>query len=152
MYTARARRKCESNALFRNDDTLRAAEKICRGAIEEYYGRDALERFRAKEKKANDSLGAIYEDPLWEALDESIDQLIATFSEDAKEEAKRPAKAEEAVEVTIFRPAPDGELYYGMCPRCEEEFDYDEVDLGRTVRCRHCALLMRLLRATGTEV
>ena len=58
------RRKCESNALFRNDETLEAGERICRDAIERYYGKDALERFGEKEKKAKESLSAVYENPL----------------------------------------------------------------------------------------
>jgi len=46
-------RKCESNALFKNDETLRDGEEICRRAIEKYYGEDALERFRRKEEASS---------------------------------------------------------------------------------------------------
>ena len=44
------KRKCESNAVFRNDDTLNFAEEMCRNAIEKYYGKDAKERFKRKEE------------------------------------------------------------------------------------------------------
>jgi len=143
------RRKCESNALFKNDETLEAGERICRDAIERYYGKDALERFGEKEKKAKESLSAVYENPLWEALDENLGSLINSLSEEAEEKEDEPLEAEEVSEVEIFRKAPDDRLYYGSCPRCGMQFDYDEQDTGRTVRCRYCHKLMKLIKERG---
>ena len=40
--------KCEADALFISRETLAIAEKITREAIEFYYGKDAVERFRKK--------------------------------------------------------------------------------------------------------
>jgi len=139
------RRKCESNALFKNDETLKAAERICRDAIESYYGKDALERFEEKEKKAKESLSAVYENPLWEALDENLGSLINNLSEEAEEKEDEPLEAEEVSEVEIFRKAPNDRFYYGRC-RCGNQFNYDEGDVGRTVRCRYCHKLMKLIK------
>lgn len=52
--------KCESNALFKNDETLKAGEEICRRAIEKYYGEDALERFRKKEEACMHALSSCF--------------------------------------------------------------------------------------------
>ncbi|RLI43211.1 hypothetical protein DRO69_09510, partial [Candidatus Bathyarchaeota archaeon] len=57
-------RKCESNALFKNDETLKAGEEICRKAIEKYYGSDARERFKKKEESTKRELKHLYKDPI----------------------------------------------------------------------------------------
>ncbi|NQT07771.1 hypothetical protein HQ586_01730, partial [Candidatus Bathyarchaeota archaeon] len=144
------RRKCESNALFKNDETLKAGEKICRDAIEKYYGKDALERFKEKEKRSKETLSTVYEAPLWDDLEKSLDGLIGSLSVEAEEEEDRSIDAEEAIEVEIFREAPDDKYYYGSCPKCGTQFDYDEWDVGRTVRCRQCNAPMKLVK-TGEE-
>jgi len=141
------RKKCESNALFRNDETLEAGERICRDAIEKYYGKDALDRFKEKEKKAKKNLGAVYEDPLWEDLDKNLDRLILSLSKEPEKEEAETTVAEKVSMVEIFREAPDDKVYYGRCPSCGSQFDYDEEDVGRTVRCRHCNAPMKLVRA-----
>jgi len=143
------RRKCESNALFRNDETLEAGERICRDAIERYYGKDALERFGEKEKKAKESLSTVYENPLWEVLDENLGSLINSLSEEEEEKEDEPLETEEVSEVKIFRETPDDRFYYGRCPGCGRQFDYDEEDVGRTVRCRYCHKLMKLVKSRG---
>lgn len=141
------RRKCESNALFRNDETLEAGERICRDAIEKYHGKDALERFNEKEKKAKKNLDAVYEDPLWEDLDKNLDRLILSLSEEPeKEEEEESLESEKILDVEIFRRKSGDKLYYGSCPKCGRDFDYDEEDVGRTVRCRHCNAPMKLAR------
>jgi len=40
---------------------VKAAEEICRNAIEKYYGKNVLERFGEKEKESKGKLGNIYE-------------------------------------------------------------------------------------------
>ena len=70
-------RKCEANALFKNDDTLEAAEQICRNAIEHYYGTNALDRFEKKEKKAKQKFKDVYDDPVWKNFNKRINKLIA---------------------------------------------------------------------------
>jgi len=134
-------RKCESNALFRNDETLRAGEEICRRAIERYYGEDALERFKKKEERSKAKLKVLYEDPIWKDFYRRIDELINILKV-GEEQSKRerhptPPSPEEEVEVKIDRG-------YGVCPRCGRSFSYDEEDIGRLVRCRFCNLPMRL--------
>jgi predicted Zn finger-like uncharacterized protein len=56
------------------------------------------------------------------------------------EEEKQPSVrlAEKEVEVTIDN------KYYGTCPKCGTQFNYDDNDVGRLVRCRYCNLPMRL--------
>jgi len=140
-YVARyGRRKCESNALFKNDETLKAAEEICRQAIEKYYGPDAKERFRGKEEKSKENLKEVYENPVWRNFLKSIDELVRSLSKPKGKERKELAAESREVEVEIER----GE--WGQCPRCGEVFDYDEqeVDAGRVLRCRRCGLLMKL--------
>jgi len=147
------RRKCESNALFRNDETLEAGERICRDAIEKYYGKDALERFKEKEKKAKEKLGAVYDDPLWDDFSEKIDELIETISEETDEESSvldEAPEQEEIFVVEIFRKSYD-KWYYGWCPTCNAQFDYEKEDVGRTVRCRNCNTPMKLVRADELE-
>jgi len=134
------KRKCEANAIFKNDKTLKAGENICKRAIEKYYGSDALKRFKRKEKRSRRKLKEVYDDPIWQNLYERIDELkeqLAIKKTEQNKRAKRPV-SEEEVEVTI-----DGE-YYGLCPRCRTEFNYDDSHIGRLVRCRSCSLAMRL--------
>ena len=135
------RRKCESNALFKNDETLRAGEEICRKAIEKYYGSDAKERFRRKEEASRGRLRHIYEDPLWRDFQERIDGLIeslAAKSENMEGGKKPESGVGEEVEVVVDN------KYYGRCPKCGALFNYDGDDVGRLVRCRHCFLPIRL--------
>jgi len=145
------RRKCESNALFRNDETLEAGEKICRDAIEKYYGKDALERFKEKEKRSKETLSTVYEDPLWDDLEKSLDGLIDSLSVEAESEEEEPLESEKIFDVEIFRKSSGDNVYYGSCPKCGRGFDYDEEDVGRTVRCRHCNAPMKLVR-TGEDI
>ena len=141
-------RKCESNALLRNDETLKAGEEICRRAIEKYYGADARERFRRKEKQSKEKLAIVYDNPVWENFLKSIDELIQRLSKPKDKEKKEPTVAESReVEVEIEKG------YYGKCPRCGKIFNYDdrEVDAGRVLRCRKCGLLMKLKWKNKTD-
>jgi len=134
------KRKCESNALFKNDETLKAAEEICRNAIEKYYGKDARERFKHKEQESKQKFSQIYEQTVWEEFDEQINELIESLTPDETEEEKQATQsiAEKEVEVTIDN------KFYGRCPKCDMPFNYDASDVGRLVRCRFCNLPMRL--------
>jgi len=71
------KRKCELNALFKSDETLRAGEEICRNAIEKYYGKDARDRFRRKEESSRQHFKEAYQDPIWDNLYTKIDELAA---------------------------------------------------------------------------
>lgn len=143
------RRKCEVNALFKNDETLAAAEEICRAAIEKYYGTDAKARFGAKEEKVKEEkLGGVYDNPIWEDFKEKVDGLIESFEEsdqDDEEDPVTPATGEEEIAVVLD----DG--YYGRCPRCRRSFNYDVGDLDRLVRCRVCRQPMRLKMSKDEE-
>jgi hypothetical protein len=139
------KRKCESNALFKNDETLRAGEEICRRAIEKYYGADAKERFREKERRSKQKLKGVYDDPTWKDFLVGIDELIKSIPTKKSKEEVRPSKptTEKEVGVTVNRG------YYGRCPKCGHQFDYDDDDIGKLMRCRGCLLLMRLRMASG---
>lgn len=139
--TKYGRKKCESNALFKNDETLKAAEEICRNAIEKYYGSDAIERFNEKEESVKEKLSDVYDNQLWEDFDTEIDEIVNELSSKKPKEEKLPSKPiapEEETEVTL-----DNE-YYGKCPKCGRTFNYDSNDIGKLVRCRFCNLPMRL--------
>jgi len=135
-------RKCESNALFKNDETLKAGEHICRKAIEKYYGEDALQRFSEKEEASKEKLKEVYDDPVWKKLYGSLDDIIKHISEhDGKlkeKEAQQQTIMEKEVEVFVDN------KYYGVCPKCDTQFNYNKKDYGRLVRCRGCSLPMRL--------
>ena len=139
------RRKCESNALFKNDETLKAAEEICRDAIEKYYGEDALERFKRKEGQARELLGEVYENPIWENLNESIEGLMTSLSDrrDEKQPSPEASTCEPGEEAEVFL----DNKYYGRCPRCGASFNYNETFIDRLVRCRRCHGQLRLRRA-----
>ena len=131
-------RKCESNALFKNDQTLQAAETICRNAIEKYYGKDAEERFSQKEKSTKENLSEIYDNPIWQDFSDNLNQLIESFSE--KEICKIETEVKRETESEVFI----DNKYYGHCPHCHQNFDYTKEDVDRLVRCRNCNLPMRL--------
>lgn len=141
------RRKCESNALFKNDDTLKAGEEICRRAIEKYYGSDAKERFKKKEQQTKNKLSEVYNDPLWNNFYARVDKLIESHAEKKPKDEKQQTKltAEKEIEVSVDN------KYYGRCPKCGELFNYDASDNGRLVRCRFCSLPMRLKWASEDE-
>jgi hypothetical protein len=133
------RRKCESNALFRNEESLRAGEEICRQAIERYYGSDALRRFEEKESQSRSGFSFVYEDPVWSTLVKRLDVLIEkldTEGEGGDDKHYRGVEDEFVVEVDT--------RFYGVCPRCLTTFNYDSTDIGRLYRCRHCQAPMRL--------
>lgn len=134
------KRKCESNALFKNDETLRAGEEICRNAIEKHYGNDAKERFKKKEESSKQKFQEAYDDPIWEDFYARIDKLVDSLATKKPKAEKQPTKpvAEEEVEVAVDN------KYCGMCPKCNESFNYDASDVGRLVKCRFCNLPMRL--------
>jgi hypothetical protein len=148
------RRKCESNALFKNDETLNAAKRICRDAIEKYYGTNALERFREKEKKSKEKLSEVYEDPVWDDINESIGNLIDSMGEQETETQpdEKTLKCEKEAEVEIFKKSDEDNYYYGQCPKCWKQFDYDESFINKLVRCRSCGTAMRLKKVQGSGV
>lgn len=135
-------RKCESNALFKNDSTLEAAEVICRNAIEEYYGEDAKERFRQKEEATKKTLSEIYDNPVWQDFRENLDRLIESFSLKEIRQAKTETECKQETELDVFV----DNKYYGLCPNCGRQFDYSEDDIEKLVRCRCCDAPMRLKR------
>jgi len=141
------KRKCESNALFKNDETLKAGEEICRKAIEKYYGSDARERFKKKEESTKQRLKHVYDDPVWKNFYARIDELIESHAAKKSKEEKQPTKplAEKEVEVAVDN------KYCGRCPKCGALFNYGASDIGRLVRCRFCNLPMRLKWASEAE-
>ena len=136
------RRKCESNALFKNDLTLEAAEAICRNTIEKYYGKDAKERFKQKEENTRKNLSEIYDNPIWQDFSENLNSLIEAFSEKEIHKAQTKTEHKQEVELDVFV----DDKYYGRCPNCGWQFNYSKDDVGKLVRCRHCAAPMRLKR------
>jgi len=132
-------RKCESNAFFKNDETLKIGEEICRSAIEQYYGEDAKERFREKEETSRQKLNHVYDNPVWTNFHESIDELIESVTVE-KPEDEEPKEVKLEKETIVFV----DDKYYGLCPKCRTQFNYSSKDYGKLVRCRDCHLLMRL--------
>jgi hypothetical protein len=134
------RRKCESNALFKNDETLKAAEEICYSAIEKYYGKDAITRFRAKEQMQRDKLSTVYDDPVWVHFNEKINEVIKLTPENVSTTYPKPLTPPSEFEVEVYL----DDRYYGRCPICGTEFNYDSSIIGRMQRCQRCYTSMRL--------
>lgn len=134
-------RKCESNALFKNERTIQAAESICRDAIEDYYGRDAIERFKRREEETKQKYGDIYENPIWGRFKEELDKIADTCRKKTPEETQGPRKQEVIVKIRLK----DGKFYLGNCPCCGQHFDYkEEEDIGKVKVCRFCKTPMLL--------
>lgn len=131
-------KKCESNALFKNDKTLEAGEQICIKVIEKYYGADALKRFTEKEEASKKNLKDIYENPVWKSVSDNLSQMIKQLG--SEEEEKQPRELEVEKETIVYV----DNKFYGKCPKCGTQFNYRETDYGKQVRCRYCKLLMRL--------
>lgn len=73
-----------------------------------------------------------------QALEKTIERY------EKKEEVEAAFEAETEYDVFLDN------RYYGKCPKCERSFNYDEVDVGRLVRCRWCNSTLRL-RWTGEK-
>ena len=143
-------KKCESNALFKNDETLEAAEEICRRWIEQFYGGDALERFRKKEENAkNTKLAKLYENSTWNEFFAQIDKVSVEMTKEQVKDVVPPptnlSSGEE--EITVYVTG----SHYGRCPGCHKGFDYDEEDIGRSVRCRNCHAMLRVMRKPSSN-
>lgn len=130
-------RKCEMESLYKDDETTRAAEQICREAIEKYLGCDAKERFRKKEEESKAKLSIVYDSPVWKQLNDELARIEKTL-EEQEPKSELTATSVQEVEVVIDN------KYYGRCPKCGRSFDYSENDIGRLVRCRRCHVQMRL--------
>ncbi|MDG6907843.1 MAG: hypothetical protein JRN20_18890 [Nitrososphaerota archaeon] len=155
-YEARfGKKKCESNALFKNDETLQAAEEICRRWIEKFYGSDATERFKKKEENVKKTkLAKLYENHAWDGFFTEIDKLsreLAATAEQANDTASPDTgniSASQEEETTVYIT----ESYYGHCPKCHKPFDYDEnEDIGRSVRCSNCHAKLKLMRESSNS-
>lgn len=135
-------RKCEANALFKNDTTLEAGAEICRKAIEKYYGEDALKRFEAKEKVSKEKLKDVYANPVWDNVKESLAGLIEQVGSEEKvvDTTKETKELKSEQETIVFM----GTDVYGECPKCHVKFRKKKEDHNKRVRCRDCGLLMRL--------
>ena len=132
-------RKCEMESLFKDDRTLRDAEQICREAIEHYLGKDAVERFRKKEEQSKAKLGTVYDSPLLKQFDDELTRIEQTFPEELKTEPVITSLQEQEIEIFV------DDKYYGKCPRCGKQFNYDvKKDVGKLLLCRDCSLQMRI--------
>jgi hypothetical protein len=135
-------RKCESNALFKNDETLKIGQDICKNAIEKYYGEDTLERFQKKEEKVKEETKEIYNNPIWKNFNDALNQIINDLSTEEPITEENPKQTDTEKETTVFI----DNKHYGCCPKCYKSFNYSESDHDKLVRCRRCHLLMKLKR------
>ena len=143
-------RKCESNALLKDERTLRIGQKLCRDAIEKYYGADALDRFKRKREDSKKKLRKIFENPVWSEVREAIRELIEEHRQDQTEKVA-PLEAEEEYVVKIYQRIDKEHYSWGQCPICMTTFDYDRSIINKMVRCRACNVPMRLIEAVESE-
>jgi hypothetical protein len=133
-------RKCEIESLFKNDETLRAAEQIFREAIEKYYGPDARERFIKKELESKGKLHDVYDSPVWSQLDAEITRIEEAFGAmEPKTEPTTALELEKELEVLI------DDKFYAKCPKCGTSFNDEVVKPGTLVRCRSCYSLIKIV-------
>jgi len=144
-------RKCESNALLKDEVTLRIGLSLCRDAIERYYGGDALARFRRKREQTRERLKEIFENPVWEDIQRELSKLIEGYDEENGDELA-PPEAEKEYAVNIYERLDEEYYRFGRCPVCSTLFDYDRGFPGKTVRCRTCNAPMRLIEAVEGEL
>jgi hypothetical protein len=135
-------RKCEANALLKNEETLKIGQELCRNAIEKYYGEDSLDRFTEKRKRSKKNLKGIYDNPIWEEVQGSLEELIEEY--DSAEEEDETPEAEQEHVVTIYEQVGEDRYNWGRCPSCGSSFDYDMNYIDKLVRCRNCHGPMRL--------
>lgn len=142
-------RKCESNALFKNEETFQASEQICREAIEKYHGPKADIRFKKKEEATRQQYGDIYNAPIWNQFAKAIDELADLYrKKEPVIEMQGPRKLESIA--TIHKEG--GKFCYGSCPHCGRRFDYNEKeDIGKVKVCRYCKRPMLLKLNEETE-
>lgn len=145
-------KKCELNAFVKNPATEEAAVTICQEAIEHYYGVDAVERFAKKEEEMKANSPEIFNNPIWKNFQQEIEKMIVT------EKAKMPHNMANAsfVEkkpleclvksITVLR------YDTGYCPKCCQEFKYENKDIGRLLICKNCDTLMRLKEGIPREL
>ena len=140
------RRKCESNALFRNDETLRAGRKICRQAIEKYLGKDALQRIAKKEEMTRTGkLASVYRSDVWKSFDEEMLRMAEALKDEkavdmAEDHGDSHGDDKGPLEVSIDASR------FARCPACDAKFTYSyPSDIGRTVRCRSCHASLKLV-------
>lgn len=138
-------RKCESNALLKDEETLRIGQKLCRDAIESYYGADALARFKGKREDSKKKLRTIYENPVWSDVREALRELIEGYGEDMNGEVA-PLEAKKVYVVKIYQRIDKEHYLWGRCPVCMTLFDYDQNFIDKIVRCRVCNVPMRLIK------
>ena len=140
-------RKCESNTLLRNEETLRIGQNLCIQAIWKYYGKNVIDRFKELKEESKSRLKEVYANPIWEQFEENIDDLIKTYT-------KPPMKVDEIEleigEEKVYEVEIDNK-YYQSCPECYRQFDYDQSYINRLVRCRNpnCRALMKLKKAAN---
>lgn len=139
------RKKCEMESLYKDDETTRAAEQICREAIEKYLGKDAVERFRKKVDESKAKLEALYGSPVWKQFDDELERIVETLPKELKTDPTTAPEAEKEIEVFI------DDKHYGKCPKCQTLFNDLVVETGKLVRCRNCNQPMRLKPAKGTS-
>ncbi|MBL7080774.1 hypothetical protein ISS39_10665 [Candidatus Bathyarchaeota archaeon] len=137
-------RKCEANALLKDEESLRTGLKLSRDAIEKYYGSDAFARFGRKREATKEVLKEIYENPVWAEVHRALSKLIDGYCEENGDELA-PPEAEKEYSVNIYERIDEEHYQFGRCPVCSTLFDYDRSILGRTVRCRTCNAPMRLI-------
>jgi len=143
---AYGQKKCEMESLYKDDETTRAAEQICREAIEEFLGKDAVERFRKKIEESKAKLEVLYGSPVWKQFDDELNRMVETFPEELKTEFTTMPEAEKEIEVFV------SDDKYGKCPKCQTLFNDLLVETGKLVRCRNCNIPMRLRKKPEVPV
>ena len=139
-------RKCEANALLKDEESLTIGQELCRNAIEKYYGADVLGRFKKKRESSKKKLNKIYENPVWSDVRVSLMDLIEGYPVEITEQVAALETEKEYI-VKIYQKIDNEHYHWGQCPVCETSFDYNRSIINAMVRCRTCNIPMRLIEA-----
>jgi hypothetical protein len=138
--------KCEANALFIDEKHKNIARMLCREAIEEFYGKDAVERFKKKTIEVESSSPDLYSNPEWEEINKKLETLKSKAESIQKETSNKSSAS--YVEPTICY-VKIGKA--ANCPECCEDFKFEPTDIDYPKTCPYCHKVLLLKDASTPE-
>lgn len=148
--------KCEINALFIDEAHKNIARTLCKEAIEEYYGKDAVERFSKKAKDLEQSSPELYNNPTWKDINNQLETLkTKAVSIEIEKKKLKPFLQSSAIMIEVTPCYVDRNP--ATCPLCKYDFEYKPIDIEDNVEkaCPNChkpLLLKRDVEASERRV
>ncbi|MGA2876156.1 MAG: hypothetical protein ABSE82_11540, partial [Nitrososphaerales archaeon] len=84
----------------------------------------------------------------WNEFFGQIDKVSVEMTEEqVKDAVPPPTNLSSGEEITVYVTG----SHYGRCPGCQKRFDYEDEDIGRSVRCRNCHAMLRVVRKPSSD-